>query len=157
MSKSGFINSEEVKSLKDLDQKTKEQIKTLSQKSQMVVAEVNQVFNELEADIFNFDSEDRVRKAGWTPQQAEDIAFILKNKTFGEIFDYKGRPLVLTPFNTVIAPQLYLTALQDRLFELTTVTVEIEISNLKKTINEFTSMSFVGLIKLAFKRLFKRG
>jgi hypothetical protein len=71
----------------------------------------------------------------------------------GEVFSYRDKHLVLTPFKTVVSSQDYITVLQDRVFELTTVPVEIEVVNLKKTIQEFTSLSFFGLIKLAFKRI----
>lgn len=117
-------------------------------------AEVSQEIEKISKDVFDFESEDRIRKAGYTPQQAEDIAFLSKSAGVGKMFSYAGKTLVLTPFKTVVDAQIYITAIQDRLLETTTVPVEIEVAQLKKAIQEFTSLSFVGLIGLAFKRSF---
>lgn len=126
---------------------------SLDPKKQRVLDEADDSFNEITSLVEDFDSEDRVRKAGFTPQQAEDIAYILKTKQVGEIFSYRDKQLVLTPFKTVVDAQVYLSLIQDRFLELTSVPAEVEIADLKKTINKFTSLSFFGLIKLAFKRL----
>lgn len=132
-----------------------DKIKSLPAENQARIKEANDALEDICSDVFDFESEDRVRKAGFTPQQAEDIAYIVKKKQVGEIFQFQGKQLVLTPFKTVVAAQLYLTTIQDRVLELTTVPTEIEIAGLKKTINEFTSLSFFGLIKLAIKNLLK--
>jgi hypothetical protein len=120
-----------------------------------MIDQVDDEFEKIGNDVFDFESEDRVRKAGYTPQQVEDIAFKMKTENIkvGQIFQYGGKQLVLSPFKTVVPAQVYLTTIQDRLLEITSVPTEVEIAGLKKTINEFTSLSFLGLIKLAFKRL----
>lgn len=115
----------------------------------------NETLESMADDIFDFDSEKRVRQAGYTPQQAEDIAYKLRIEKIqvGQIFQYGNKSLVLTPFKTVVPSQNYMTALQDRLYEITTVDQEVMVSNLKAQVQWFTSLSFFGLIKLAFKRL----
>lgn len=155
MKRSGFISPEEISQYEKQDREVKEQIKTLPESSQKAIAEANAAFDEITNDVFDFESESRVRKAGYTPQEAEDIAKIVQRKQVGEIFEFNKQKLVLTPFKTVVPAQTYIQALQDRLLEVTTVSTEIEISNLKSKINGFTSLSFFGLIKLAFKRLTK--
>lgn len=152
---SGFIDKKEIASLEAKDKEVKEKIKTLPKESQEAIAIVNQTFDEMNNDVFDFESEARVRQAGYTPQQAEDIEKIVKRKQVGEIFEFNKQQLVLTPFQTVVPAQTYVQALQDRVLQLTTVPAEVEISNLKAKINGFTSLSFFGLIKLAFKRLTK--
>lgn len=145
----------ELLSIEKNHQEQREKLKTLSKEVQDGVAQGDATFDEITKDVFDFESENRVRRAGFNPQQAEDIAFIIKNKQVGEIFSYQGNQLVLTPFKTVVTAQVYLTTIQDRVLELTTVPTEIEIANLKKTIQEFTSLSFFGLIKLAITNLLK--
>lgn len=136
-------------------QEDHEKVRASMNSEQLRVAELSdREFEESDIlkDVMNFDSEKRVRKAGFTPQEAEDVAYIIKKKQIGEIFEYKNKQLVLTPFKTVVSAQIYLTTIQDRFLELTSVTTELEIAELKKTIQEFTSLSFFGLIKLAFKQ-----
>ena len=141
---------------KVINLKNKDIRKEVTPEVSKMISEVDTAFEEIGNDVFDFESEDRVRKAGYTPQQAEDIAFKIKSERLqvGQIFQYRGKQLVLSPFKTVVPAQLYLTTIQDRVLELTTVATEVEIAGLKNTINEFTSLSFFGLIKLAFKRLY---
>lgn len=154
MRKQGFISDEELKDIAGSHQTVRD---GLNSDQLRTAQETDRALSELNGDIFNFESESKVRKAGFTPQQAKDIANIVKTKQIGEIFQYKNKQLVLTPFKTVVDAQVYLTTLQNRLLEVTTVSAEIEILTLKKTINEFTSLSFFDLIKLSFTRLFTKG
>lgn len=123
-------------------------------------SQVDAEFNEIVGDVFDFEAEDRLRAAGYSPQQAEDLARASKLFGVGKIFEFnirgENRILVQTPFKTVVPAQNYVDALQTRLLELTTVEVEVEVSNLKQEISAFTELKFLGLITLAFKRLFKR-
>lgn len=137
----------------------KEEIDKLPEESKKNIQIARKAFEEINNDVFDFASESRVRASGWTAQQAEDIAKLLKRNKIqvGQIFFYNEHQLVLTPFKTIVAAQVYITAVQDRLLELTSVSTEVEIANLKKTIQTFTSLSFFGLITLSFKRLFKKG
>lgn len=153
--RSGFVDTKELKGLADNHLEQRAILKTLSKETQEGVAQADAAFEEMTRDVFDFESEARVRKAGFTPQQAEDIANMVRTKQVGQIFQYQGKQLVLTPFKTVVPAQTYLTTIQDRVLELTTVPTEIEIAGLKKTINEFTSLSFFGLIKLAITKLLK--
>lgn len=155
MKRTGFVSSDEVKGLEEQDKKVKEQIKALPESSQAAIREVDEAFNEITNDVFDFDSENRVRAAGYTPQQAEDIAKLSRSSGVGMMFRHNNKNLVLTPFKTVVDAQLYLSAVQNRLLELTTVPVEVEVANLKSMVKSFTSLSFFGLIKLAFTNLLK--
>lgn len=151
MSKSLFLNEKDISSL----EKNHKAVRGNMNAQQLAVAqESDEYFEEINKDVSNFESEARIRAAGFTQQQAEDIAYLIKTKYVGEIFNYASKQLVLTPFKTVVPAQTYLIAVQDRLLEVTSVPNEIEIAGLKKTIQEFTSLSFFGLIKLAVKRLF---
>lgn len=154
-----FLSKQDVEALARNDAQVKEQIGKAPPEVQAMVAEVNNLFNEMVEDVFDFESERRVRNAGFLPSEAEGIARHMKARDIqiGQVFQYQQHTLVKTPFNTVVKVQQYVTALQDRLFEVTTVHTELEISNLKKTINEFTSLTFFGLIKLAFKKLTYKG
>jgi hypothetical protein len=134
-------------------QEIENQISSLPKENRSRIEEANTALNEMMDDVNDFESEQRIRKAGFSPQEAEDIAYMVRDHRVGQIFTYNQKSIVLTPFNTVVDAQVYLTAIQDRLLELTTVPTEVEISNLKKTIQEFTSLSFFGLIKLAFTNL----
>lgn len=156
---SRFLSDEEIAEYEDSQSKVQEDIKKLSPEVQKAVAEANEAFEEMTDLVFDFASENRVRSAGYLPSQAENLAKLMRDEKIkvGQIFEFLGKQKVLTPFETVVDAQVYLTALQDRVLETTTVPVEIEVAGLKKTIQEFTSLSFVGLIGLAIKRLFKRG
>lgn len=119
--------------------------------------EADKAFDEITRDVFDFDSEDRVRRHGYTPQQAEDLAFLIKSQDIkvGQLFQFRGKSLVMTPFKTVVESQVYVTTIQDQVINLAS---EIEVRKneaqiLRNGIQEFTSLSFFGLIKLAFKRL----
>lgn len=157
MKRSGFIDRNDLKGLEKVDAQVKEQIKTLPKESQEAIRQANAAFEEITNDVFDFESENRIRKAGWTPSQAEDIAKLSRKNGVGKMFQYDKKTLVLTPFKTVVEAQVYLSVVQDRLLELTSVPVETEVIQLKQTIKSFTSLTFFGLIKLAFSSLFKQG
>lgn len=89
--------------------------------------------------------------------QGNSLAREAKNQPVGRLFFYQGSLLVKTPFKTIVSGQTYVDVLQARILELTTVSAELEINQLKKDLNTVTSGGFFGLIRLAFKRLFKRG
>jgi len=158
MKKSSFIDAQEFKKLEENHKKVRA---SMSPEQLKVAQEADAAFEEITQDVFDFESENRVRRAGYSPQEAEDIAFILKKENIqvGQVFKYhraRGVELLtLTPFKTVVPAQTYITSLQDRLFEITTVDQEVMVSNLKSQVQQFTSLSFFGLIKLAFKRLIK--
>lgn len=130
-------------------------ISKLSPESQSNIQQVNDAINEMVDDIFDFDSENRVRKAGYLPSEVEELARYMKSNNIqvGQVFQFGSKSKVLTPFKTVVDVQNYVTALQDRLFEITTVDQELMVSQLKTQVKEFTSLSFFGLIRLAFKKL----
>lgn len=126
---------------------------------QIILDQKDQVESELETfneEVFDFDSEARVRKAGYTMSQAEDMAKYMERKKIkvGQIFQFEGEQKVLTPFKTVVNAQVYMTALQDRLFEITTVDQEIMVSQLKTRLDQFTSLSILGLITYVLKRTY---
>lgn len=159
MKKSVFLSNQEILGIKSQDSLKKEEIKKLPQRVQTEIEVANEVFEAMNHDIFDFESEKRVRDAGYTPSEAEEIAFKMRNERIqvGQLFTYQGKQLVLTPFKTVVPAQTYVTSLQDRLFEITTVDQEVMVSQLKTQVRWFTSLSFFGLIGLALKRLFKTG
>lgn len=87
------------------------------------------------------------------------------NQPIGKIFQYQGNLLVKTPFNTVLPAQHYVNVLQDQVIGVVT-----ELEDLKKENTRLSNilfdqgdpfltgkLTFSQLIKLAFKKLFKRG
>lgn len=135
----------------------KSEILSISQEVDKALEDINTGFDE------GVEIEDRFRKAGYLPSEARDLLAESKNKEIGKVFKFFGKNLVdevngrqieytaydkyfvKTPFNTVVQADEYIDTLQNQL---------ITIAKLNE---EFTSLSFLGLIKLAFKRLFKRG
>lgn len=165
-----------IKSLKELvadhvDQYESTFEKDLAKLSDSKISEIKSmrdaVDSELEKINIGYDEgveiENKFRKAGYLPSQARDLLAEFKNKEIGKVFKFFGKELndvvngrdivytafdkyfVKTPFNTVVQADEYIDTLQNQL---------IAVAKLNE---EFTSASFVGLIKLAFKRLFKRG
>lgn len=145
------------KKLRELQAQSDKVREEATPRQKEVLREADQALEEIASDVFDFKSEDRVRKAGYTPQQAEDMAFMMKSQNIqvGQLFKFMGKDKVLTPFKTVVDAQQYVNVLQGRVLELTTVSAELETMALKETIREFTSLSFFGLITLAFKNLLK--
>jgi hypothetical protein len=118
-------------------------------------AQVDAEITKTNSDIFdNYDHEERIRASGYQISEAEEIARIVRKVGVGQIFEYKNKLKVMTPFKTVVDAQTYVSALQDRLLQTTTIPVELEITQLKDALDGFTSLSFFGLIGLAFKRYF---
>lgn len=83
------------------------------------------------------------------------LARVASGQPIGKLFYYENRLLIKTPFNTIVGGQIYINALQERVLQLTSVSSELEIDTLKSELKIVTSGSFFGLIKLAFKNLFK--
>lgn len=129
--KTKFVSPEELKRLRSQDLR-----KDASPQALKMAREADEAFNEINHLVSNFSSENRLRAAGYLPSEAEDLAYLMKDKNIqiGEIFTFKGKSKVLTPFNTVVDAQVYITTLQSSLIT-------------------FTTMSFFGLIKYAFKQL----
>lgn len=82
------------------------------------------------------------------------LSRVAAGQPVGKLFYYEGRLLVMTPFKTIVGGQVYIDTLQNRILELTTVSAEIEIKELKSQLSTVTSGGFLGLIGLAFKRLY---
>lgn len=122
-----------------------ERLATGEELKDLVESELQEV-NDL---IFDFSSEERIREAGYSPSQAEQVAMILADRKIkiGEMFECQGRTLVLTPFKTVVPAQEYLYTIQNRLIE----TLEEQQKYLT-----FTKLSSFDLIKLAFRRFFPK-
>ncbi len=110
-----------------------------------VIAEVEAQVQEANDVVFDFSAENRVREAGYTNSEAEDLAYIVKTKKIGQIFFFKNTAKIVTPFKTVVDAQVYLTALEDSLVSC------------HKEVDKFTNLSSLDLIKLSFNRFFKRG
>lgn len=153
------VDLEQVDLLEAQHQKVQDEIVQLPANKLAIVRQVQRdadlAFEDVNEIYFNFDHEDRIRAAGYTISEAQDVANLSQKAGVGRIFSYEGEALILTPFKTVVDAQVYVDAIQNRLLETTTVPVEVEIIQLKKQIEQFTSLSVVGLIKLTFKKLFK--
>lgn len=67
----------------------------------------------------------------------------------GQVYVYQGKSFVWTPYNTVIKADLYIASLQDAIVKVTDAVAAAP--------ENVTNLGFLDLIKLAFKRLFKRG
>jgi hypothetical protein len=80
----------------------------------------------------------------------------VEEQPVGKVFFFNDEYMVKTPFNTLVSSQTYITVLQERVLELTTIPVELEIHELKNEVRHFRSLGFLDLLKLAFKRLLKR-
>ncbi|SRR6266481_3974762 len=76
----------------------------------------------------------------------------------GKIFTHDGNILIKTPFETVIPAQVYVDVLQDRVIGVTDELTKVkqEVYDLSSKLGLYHSLTFLGLIKLAFKRLFGR-
>lgn len=146
MKKLSFVDIEQVQLE---DRKANEDFDKLSKESKESVLAAKKVVDQTIAEInnndFNYESENRLRKQGFTPSQAEQIAEIIKTKPVGEIFSFRDILYVQTPFKTIVKAQVYLNVLQDSVIQVT------------NEVTEFTNLSSFDLIKLSIKRLFKRG
>ena len=78
--------------------------------------------------------------------QIEDLKMLIDQTDKGKIFVYQNQSLIKTLFGTVDRSDRYLYALEKTIVDLTS----------KQVRQEFTDPSFSDLMKLAFKRLFKR-
>lgn len=102
-----------------------------------------------------FAAEEQMRVAtGLHHVDAEKLMYAMKTAIdkgtlkVGQIYMYKGLTFVWTPYKTIVKADLYISSLQDAVIKLTGTFVETP---------SFTNLGFLDLIKLAFKRLFKRG
>lgn len=126
----------------------KKDYKKLSKNRQLQVDETSKIVD-LCVDEMNFQLDESVRienkfrSAGYLPSEAEEILKIAKNKAVGQCFVFNSKILVKTPFNTVITSDEYLEFLQN------------QILSVAKLNDKLTNGSFLGLIKLAFKRLIR--
>lgn len=83
--------------------------------------------------------------------QIEKLQVEVANATAGKPFAYQGVFLIRTAFGTVDRLDRYVFALERTIVDLTTTNKSIV-----PPTQQFTDLSFSGLIKLAFKQLFKR-
>ena len=134
MKRGGFVSPEAVAKLEQISKETRDNA-TPAQKK--VLAEADAAFAEINDLVSDFSSENRVRAAGYLPSEAEELSTLMRDRKIqiGQLFEFKGKTKVKTPFNTVVDAQVYVTHLQQSLIT-------------------FTSMSFLDLIKYAFKQLF---
>jgi hypothetical protein len=111
------------------------------------------------------DIEAQWRKAtGLHHSDAEKVLRKMAAEPVGKIVRMFDKNWVHTPFKTIVEAQQYVNVLQDRVLQLTTVESEIftqqlleQRTQLVKALQEFTNLTWFGLIKLSFKRLFQRG
>ncbi len=126
---------------------------------------VDEELEKVNKDFIDIDNENRIRKSGYLPSQAEQIAEIAKTKNVGEVFLWSedtlnieegqkkkvyscgGKFLVKTPFSTVVDAQIYLSALENKVLELS------ELNTSKKEVVK-TKMS---KLKSKIKKLIKKG
>lgn len=66
----------------------------------------------------------------------------------GQTYIFQNLSFVWTPYNTVVKADLYIASMQDAVIKLT--------ENIQPQ-SSFTNETTFGLIKLIFKRIFKRG
>jgi hypothetical protein len=87
------------------------------------------------------------------------------NEPVGKIFSYKGNLLIKTPFHTTIPAQVYVDVLQDNILGVTNELTDLKAYNLELLAklesygDPFASgnLGFWALVRVAFKRLFRRG
>jgi hypothetical protein len=103
-----------------------------------------------------FQAEAQMRAAtGLSHSDAEDLMMIMKDKVqrgqlkVGQTYSYKSKTFVWTPYNTVVLADLYIASLQDAVVRVTDAVAAAP--------ENVTNLGFLDLIKLAFKRFFKRG
>ncbi len=112
----------EEKLLKEQHIKVQEEINELPKERRDVIHAISdRVQKELDIQtdlVLDFSHEDRIRKAGYVPSQAEEIAELSKNYAVGQIFKFRDELKVLTPFKTIVDAQVYLNVLQDRVISL---------------------------------------
>lgn len=104
--------------------------------------QVQAAIDEVNDFDFNFEAENRLRAKGYTPNQAESLAHLQKVFKPGQVFQYQGKAYIKTVYNTIVPAEIYIQAIEKSLVDFTTM---------------FTNLSFFGLIKEAFKTLFKKG
>lgn len=150
----------------------KQDLSGLSKERQdQVLAQSAEVDSELlkmnqELDL-QYDVDNRYRKAGFLPSQAEEVLHIGKKQPVGRIFKALGsvhivnnttysahdRFFVRTPYNTVVEAQVYIDTLQDQIIALGDLNSKLTSEPHYEITSKLTSESFFGLIKLAFKKL----
>lgn len=142
-----FISEKELRALEDGQAALRA---NMSETQLEIAKESDKVLDNINSVVSDFDAEARIRKANLTQQDAENMAKIIEREKIksGTVFMFTkndGDTLVFarTPFNTVVQAQVYVDSLQDSL-----ITID-------KKNREFTSLSFFGLIKLAFTNLTK--
>lgn len=146
------------KDLSNLNPERQSEIKKMSAQVDQELDEINKGYDE------GVEIENKFRKAGYLPSHASNLLHEAKNKKIGEVFKFFGKEhlvkvgeystivytafdtyFVKTPFNTVVAADIYIKTVQDQLLQVADYN------------NKLTSGSFFDLIKLAFKRLFTKG
>lgn len=134
--KASFISHEMVDSLKE---KSDELRANASPAQRELLEAGDQAFNKINDDL---DAEAsiqvRFRRAGYSVEDAEHILEFMRDKPIGLPVPCGYKIFVRTPYNTVVEAHVYIDTIQNKLIE-------------------FTSLSFVDLIKLAFKRLLGKG
>lgn len=146
----------------ELDKIQKNFDASLSNLSSEREAEVNKTRKEVEEAIgyenykmeAQFEAEAQMRDAtDLHHSEVEYLMEIMKNLIdtnklqVGQV--YKNKSFVWTPYNTIIKADLYIASLQDAVMKVTDAVAAAP--------ENVTNLGFLDLIKLAFKRLLKRG
>lgn len=160
MKKTGFVSAKKLSKLqKNFDDQVSKLSETGRKRALAVKAEVDEAFNQMAGELDEEVAiENRLRAAsGLHHEDAKDVIANMKDLPVGKIKMIHGKIWVLTPFNTVVEAQVYMDMLQQRFLELTSAPIEEELDKLKTYIRAYTKLGFLDLIRLAFKRLLKRG
>lgn len=107
--------------------------------------------NDLHFSDAAFESDARLKKARDLEQRA----------VVGKLFVNDGNILIKTPFNKVIPGQVYVDVLQDNILGVTDKLNQleqhvVELNDQLNLVDHIDDYTFFGLIKLAFKRLFRK-
>lgn len=143
MSKSSFLDQEDLEQAEANFKKDTARLSKADRESVLDTrAQVQASIDEVNNIDFNFDAENRLRAKGYSPGQAEALAHLQKVFKTGQVFQYQGKAYIKTVYNTIMPVEEYVKVIEKSLVDFTTM---------------FTNLSFFGLIKEAFKRLFKKG
>lgn len=146
------------------EKRFKDDVSKLDPKTQKDVLSARQQVQE-ELDIQNanmnkqFDVEAQMRNAtGFTHSATERLmeemkdALNSKRLRVGQTYLFQGKAFVWTPYKTIVQADLYISSMQDVVLKLTDAITTLEVKVNKSNV---TKLTFVDLIKLAFKRLLK--
>lgn len=130
----------------------------------VLMDEVQAAFDAENAD-FNARLDGETKLRAWAKElvgfsismtEIEDLQDRLNGVKNGQSFSFKGVTLIKTNMNTVDRLDRYLFVLERTIIGATPLTTDVNGHLLVKYKFEFPNLSFFGLIKLAFQRLFIR-